>query len=110
MKTTIKRILNDLKSSLPNLKDPGVLKRFLVIIVLVILSLFAFHKVGSNHITSRYDFNIDSTRVVLVDHTLHQSMVMSENVLDMDVRLKRTVDLICEINGIKYYMLNKIKL
>ena len=103
-------MFNDLKSSLPNLKNPGVLKRFLVITVLLILSLFAFHKVGSNHITSRYDLNIDSTRVVLVDNISHKSMVLSENVLDMDVRLKRTVDLLCEINGIKYYMINKIKL
>ena len=110
MKKTIKRIANDLKTTLPNLKDPDVLKRFLVVVALIALSIFAFHRVKSNTLTSRYDIELDSARVVIVDHTLKTSITIAEDVMALDVILKRSVDLLCEIDGIKYYMLNKIKL
>ena len=103
-------MFNDLKTTLPNLKNPGVLKRFLVVVVLIVLSIFAFHRVKSHAVASRYDLKLDSARVVLVDHTLKNSITLAKDVMDMDVRLKRSVDFLCEIDGVKYYMLNKIKL
>jgi len=109
MKKFLKRVFNDIKESSPNLKDKAVLKRFLVVVALVILSMFAFRNVDGN-ISSKYELNLDSTRVVLVDHTFNKTMTISKNVWEMDKRLTRTADLLCEIDGIKYYMLNKIKL
>jgi hypothetical protein len=109
MKNTTKRILKDLKTASPKLEDPDVLKRFLMVLALVILSIFAFQRVGGEPIPMTYDFKPDSTSVVLVDKGM-KTIRISEDVLDMDLRLKRTIDFICEIDGVKYYMLNKIKL
>jgi len=105
MKKFLIKVLNDL----PNLKDKKVLKRFLIVAALVLFSMFAFSKTGRK-LASNYDFISDSTRVVLVDHTLKQTMTLSEDILDMDIRLKRTVDLLCEIDGVKYYIINQIKI
>ena len=112
IKIFLKRVFNDLKNASPNLKDKAVLKRALVISVIVILFLFAFRNVKSEiTVTSAYDFQMDSTAVVLVDHNLKKTMKISEDVWKMDSRLERVTDFLCEINGIKYYLINnKIKL
>ncbi len=110
IKAFLKRILNDLKNASPDLKDNGVLKRAIIIGCLVLLSLLAFSN-GKSRVTSSYDFHMDSTAVVLIDHNLKKTMKLSKDVWKMDVRLERVSDFLFEVNGIKYYLINnKIKL
>lgn len=105
----MKKVLNDIKAELPNFKDREVLKRFLFIVLIIFFSLTVLCE--PMNIKSNYDSKVDSTSVVLYDHTFNKSYTLSKDVWDLNSRLKRCSDLLCEIDGIKYYIIsNKIKL
>ena len=87
------------------LKNSEIRKRIIIIVALFLLALTVFSSPLNKDIKSSYDFIPDTTAVVLVDHSL-SSMKVSKDIFDMDIRLKRSCDYLCEIDGIKYYLID----
>jgi len=102
-------IISIYKSVLRRLKNKEILKRLIIVTAIILIALTVFSKPLS--FKSIYDLKADTTSVILVDHNFKTSYELAKDVFEMDIRLKRQCDILCEIDGVVYYLINsKIKL
>ena len=86
------------------------MKRIIIIsvIIFVAFAVFGTSLNSEDKIKTDYIIGNDTTSsVVVVDYNLKRSMKLSHDVWSLDPRLKRNCDLLFEIGGVKYYLIDK---
>ena len=81
------------------------MKRFLVALTIMIGSVFIFMFDGFSNIESRYDYVPIGERVYVVNSDM-ELIRFADTEEEIPVYMKHKMDLICEIDSVKYFLVD----